>query len=198
MERPESCKDFFDVIQDRNSAGNPLSEKKWDDTSLRSWKLTSNAMKKLLYTALSSLKISSRIFSNDEVKLNDFGLASETQEEPIDSFRGKNCSIGEIGFKWSQLNITKINHAFKQLRSHTETSLVKRSCRKMTLNFSKQASLFLLILSLLILIILILPPLTLHIVPVKSYFASRHVTASQWEEMEARNTGSGQSLYKFM
>ena len=38
-------------------------------------------------------------FSNDEVKLNDFGLASETQEEPIDSFRGKNCSISEIGFK---------------------------------------------------------------------------------------------------
>ncbi|CAH3149182.1 unnamed protein product, partial [Pocillopora meandrina] len=29
-------------------------------------------------------------FSNDEVKLNDFGLASETQEEPIDSFRGMN------------------------------------------------------------------------------------------------------------
>ncbi|RMX36671.1 hypothetical protein pdam_00019653 [Pocillopora damicornis] len=28
MERPESCKEFFDVIQDRNSAGNPLSEKK--------------------------------------------------------------------------------------------------------------------------------------------------------------------------
>ena len=38
-------------------------------------------------------------FSNDEVKLNDFGLASETQEAPIDSFRGKNYSISEIGFK---------------------------------------------------------------------------------------------------
>ena len=37
--------------------------------------------------------------TNDEVKLIDFGLASEIQEEPFESFRGKNCSVREISFE---------------------------------------------------------------------------------------------------
>ena len=135
MERPESCKDFFYVIQDRNSAGNPLSEKEVRRyfTQILEANITCEE-KGVIHRDLKPENILLDL-TNDEVKLIDFGLASEIQEEPFDSFRGKNCSIREISFKLSQLTITKINDAFIHLRSQKEGHLSKRSCRKMTLNF---------------------------------------------------------------
>ena len=43
-------------------------------------------------------------FSNDEAKLNDFGLASETQEEPIDSFKVR--TVQSVKSVSSDLNST--------------------------------------------------------------------------------------------
>ncbi|XP_027051411.1 serine/threonine-protein kinase pim-3-like [Pocillopora damicornis] len=90
MERPESCKDFFDVIQDRNSAGNPLSE----DEVRRYFTqiLEANIKCEEKGVVHRDLKPENILLdlTNDEVKLIDFGLASEIQEEPFESFRGTN------------------------------------------------------------------------------------------------------------
>ena len=99
MERPESCKDFFDVIQDRNSAGNPLSE----DEVRRYFTqiLEANIKCEEKGVVHRDLKPENILLdlTNDEVKLIDFGLASEIQEEPFESFRGKNSSVREICFE---------------------------------------------------------------------------------------------------
>ncbi|PFX27117.1 Serine/threonine-protein kinase pim-2 [Stylophora pistillata] len=90
MERPESCKDFFDVIQDRNSTGNPLSEK--EVRRYFSQILEANIRceeKGVIHRDIKPENILLDL-TNDEVKLIDFGLASEIQEEPFDSFRGTN------------------------------------------------------------------------------------------------------------
>ena len=109
MERPESCKDFFYVIQDRNSAGNPLTEDEVRRyfTQILEANITCEE-KGVIHRDLKPENILLDL-TNDEVKLIDFGLASEIQEEPFDSFRGKNYSIKEISFKLSQLNITNID-----------------------------------------------------------------------------------------
>nr|XP_058954895.1 serine/threonine-protein kinase pim-3-like [Pocillopora verrucosa] len=90
MERPESCKDFFDVIQDRNSAGNPLSEDEVRRyfTQILEANITCEE-KGVVHRDLKPENILLDL-TNDEVKLIDFGLASEIQEEPFESFRGTN------------------------------------------------------------------------------------------------------------
>ena len=120
MERPESCKDFFDVIQDRNSAGNPLSEDEVRRyfTQILEANITCEE-KGVIHRDLKPDNILLDL-KNDEVKLIDFGLASEIQEEPFESFRGKNCCIREICFEWCQIHMTKINQASKHLRSQKE------------------------------------------------------------------------------
>ena len=99
MERPESCKDLFEFIQDRNSAGNPLSE----DEVRRYFTqiLEANVKCEEKGVVHRDLKPENILLdlTNDEVKLIDFGLASEIQEKPFESFRGKNCSVREICFE---------------------------------------------------------------------------------------------------
>ncbi|XP_022788136.1 serine/threonine-protein kinase pim-2-like [Stylophora pistillata] len=87
VERPESCKDFFDVIQDRNSAGNPLSEK--EVRRYITQILEANIRCEEKGVVLRDIKPENILLdlTNDEVKLIDFGLASEIQEESFDSFK---------------------------------------------------------------------------------------------------------------
>ena len=120
MERPESCKDFFYVIQDRNSAGNPLTEDEVRRYFTQILEANIKCEEKgVIHRDLKPENILLDL-TNDEVKLIDFGLASEIQEEPFESFRGKNCCIREICFEWCQIRMTKINQASKHLRSQKE------------------------------------------------------------------------------
>ncbi|PFX27110.1 Serine/threonine-protein kinase pim-2 [Stylophora pistillata] len=93
VERPESCKDFFDVIQDRNSAGNPLSEK--EVRRYITQILEANIRCEEKGVVLRDIKPENILLdlTNDEVKLIDFGLASEIQEESFDSFKVRDAGI---------------------------------------------------------------------------------------------------------
>ena len=188
MERPESCKDFFDVIQDRNSAGNPLSE----DEVRRYFTqiLEANIKCEEKGVVHRDLKPENILLdlTNDEVKLIDFGLASEIQEEPFESFRGKNCSIREICFEWCQIRMTKINQASKHLRSQKEGQPSWQILYQNDPSVFEPSPFIFSIFSLLIFVVSISHLITLHNVPIKSYIASRDRSGGQ-EYGPCRSTG---------
>ena len=90
MERPEVCKDLFDILQERNTAGNPLTEKEVRRyfTQILEANITCED-KGVVHRDIKPENILVDL-STDDVKLIDFGLASEIQEEPFESFRGRN------------------------------------------------------------------------------------------------------------
>ena len=90
MERPEVCKDLFDILQDRNTAGNPLTEKEVRRYFTQILEANIKCEEKgVVHRDIKPENILVDL-STDDVKLIDFGLASEIQEEPFESFRGKN------------------------------------------------------------------------------------------------------------
>ena len=90
MERPEVCKDLFDILQDRNTAGTPLTENEVRRYFTQILKANVRCEKNgVVHRDIKPENILVDL-STDDVKLIDFGLASEIQEEPFESFRGKN------------------------------------------------------------------------------------------------------------
>jgi len=92
MERPEECKDLFDIIQDRNNENKPLTEK--EVRRYFTQILEANIKCEDKGVVHRDIKPENILVDmrTDEAKLIDFGLASEIQREPFTSFRGKHCS----------------------------------------------------------------------------------------------------------
>ena len=92
MERPEECKDLFDIIQDRNNENKPLTEK--EVRRYFAQILEANVKCEDRGVVHRDIKPENILVDmrTDEAKLIDFGLASEIQREPFTTFRGKNCS----------------------------------------------------------------------------------------------------------
>ena len=90
MERPEVCKDLFDIIKDRNDEGRPLTEK--EVRRYFSQILEANITCEERGVLHRDLKPENILVDlrTDEAKLIDFGLASEVQKEPFTTFRGEN------------------------------------------------------------------------------------------------------------
>ncbi|XP_078382991.1 serine/threonine-protein kinase pim-3-like isoform X2 [Oculina patagonica] len=90
MERPEACKDLFDIIADLHKEHKALSEKEVRryfgqilDANIRCEE------RGVLHRDLKPENILVDL-KTDEAKLIDFGLASEVQKEPFTTFRGTN------------------------------------------------------------------------------------------------------------
>ena len=90
MERPEVCKDLFDVIHDRDSLGRPLTEREARRYFAQILQANINCEETgVLHRDIKPENILVDMRS-DEAKLIDFGLASEVQQEPFTKFRGEN------------------------------------------------------------------------------------------------------------
>lgn len=87
MERPEVCKDLFDVLQVKVI----LSEK--EARRYLAQVLEANISCEENGVIHRDLKPENILLDmrNDEIKLIDFGLASEVQDEPFNKFRGEKC-----------------------------------------------------------------------------------------------------------
>ena len=96
MERPEKCKDMFDIIADRYKQNKTLTE-----SEVRRYFaqiLQANICceeKGVLHRDIKPENILVDM-SNDEVKLIDFGLSSEVQQEPFTKFRGESGEMSCI------------------------------------------------------------------------------------------------------
>ena len=90
MERPEVCKDLFDVIHDRDSQGRPLTEREVRRYFAQILQANINCEETgVLHRDIKPENILVDMCT-DEAKLIDFGLASEVQQEPFTKFRGEN------------------------------------------------------------------------------------------------------------
>ena len=90
MERPEVCKDLFDVIHDRDSLGRPLTERETRRYFAQILQANINCEETgVLHRDIKPENILVDMCT-DEAKLIDFGLASEVQQEPFTKFRGEN------------------------------------------------------------------------------------------------------------
>ena len=90
MERPEVCKDLFDVIHDRDSLDRPLTER--EARRYFAQILQANISCEETGVLHRDIKPENILVDmrTDEAKLIDFGLASEVQHEPFTKFRGEN------------------------------------------------------------------------------------------------------------
>ncbi|KAJ7385606.1 hypothetical protein OS493_015191 [Desmophyllum pertusum] len=88
MERPEVCKDLFDVIHDRDSLDRPLTER--EARRYFAQILQANISCEETGVLHRDIKPENILVDmrTDEAKLIDFGLASEVQHEPFTTFRG--------------------------------------------------------------------------------------------------------------
>lgn len=85
MERPESCQDLRHVLHHNG----PLTEKRTKRYFHQILEANINSEEKgVLHRDLKPENML-LVFKTDEIKLIDFGLASEVQCEPFQSFRGK-------------------------------------------------------------------------------------------------------------
>ena len=92
MERPEVCKDLFDVIHDRDSLGRPLTEREARRYFAQILQANINCEETgVLHRDIKPENILVDM-RTDEAKLIDFGLASEVQQEPFTKFRGENIA----------------------------------------------------------------------------------------------------------
>ena len=90
MERPEVCKDLFDVIHDRDRLGRPLTEGEARRYFAQVLQANINCEETgVLHRDIKPENILVDM-RTDEAKLIDFGLASEVQQEPFTRFRGEN------------------------------------------------------------------------------------------------------------
>ena len=90
MERPEVCKDLFDVIHDRDSLDEPLTEQEVRRYFAQILQANINCEETgVLHRDIKPENILVDM-RTDEAKLIDFGLASEVQQEPFTKFRGEN------------------------------------------------------------------------------------------------------------
>ncbi|KAJ7325643.1 Serine/threonine-protein kinase pim-3 [Desmophyllum pertusum] len=95
MERPEVCKDLFDILQDRNNEHRPLTEKEAKRYFAQILEANIRCEEKgVLHRDIKPENILVDL-RTDEAKLIDFGLASEVQKEPFTDFRGENYSTDE-------------------------------------------------------------------------------------------------------
>ena len=92
MERPEVCKDLFDVMHDRDSLGRPLTEQEARRYFAQILQANINCEETgVLHRDIKPENILVDMCT-DEAKLIDFGLASEVQQKPFTKFRGENIA----------------------------------------------------------------------------------------------------------
>ena len=93
MERPEKCKDMFDIIGERSEQDQTLTEK--EVRKYFSQVLQANICCEENGVLHRDIKPENILvdMSTDEAKLIDFGLSSEVQQKPFTSFRGENSDI---------------------------------------------------------------------------------------------------------
>ena len=89
MERPEVCKDLFDVLQMRVVLTEKEARKYFAHILEANISCEENGV---IHRDLKPENILVDMH-NDEVKLIDFGLASEVQHEPFSKFRGENIRV---------------------------------------------------------------------------------------------------------
>lgn len=96
MERPEVCKDLFDIIDDRHKERRPLTEK--EVRRYFGHILEANIKCEERGVVHRDLKPENILVDlhTDEAKLIDFGLASEVQKEPFTTFRGEDHFIDAL------------------------------------------------------------------------------------------------------
>ena len=89
MERPENCKDLFQIIEDRYKAKSALTEK--EARKYFTQVLNANICCEENGVLHRDVKPENILIdmSCDEAKLIDFGLSSEIQEKPFTRFRGE-------------------------------------------------------------------------------------------------------------
>lgn len=85
MERPEICKDLFDVLQMKVFLAEKEARRYFAQILEANISCEENGV---LHRDLKPENILLDM-RNDEIKLIDFGLASEVQDEPFNTFRGE-------------------------------------------------------------------------------------------------------------
>ena len=93
MERPEKCKDMFDIIAERGEKNQTLTEK--EVRKYFSQVLQANICCEENGVLHRDIKPENILvdLSSDEAKLIDFGLSSEVQQKPFTRFRGEDGEI---------------------------------------------------------------------------------------------------------
>ena len=112
MERPEVCKDLFDIIHDRDFMGQPLTEREVRRYFAQILQANINCEETgVLHRDIKPENILVDM-RTDEAKLIDFGLASEVQQEPFTHFRGENkagmCCMQHLQVKYKLTVFVKV------------------------------------------------------------------------------------------
>ena len=93
MERPESCKDMFDIIAERYDQNKTLTEREVRRYFTQILQANIGCEENgVLHRDIKPENILVDM-SSDVAKLIDFGLASEVQQEPFRKFRGEHSEI---------------------------------------------------------------------------------------------------------
>ncbi|XP_029201797.2 serine/threonine-protein kinase pim-1-like [Acropora muricata] len=102
MERPENCKDLFQIIEDRYKAKSALTEK--EARKYFTQVLNANICCEENGVLHRDVKPENILIdmSCDEAKLIDFGLSSEIQEKPFTRFRGTTSYMPPEYYKFKQ------------------------------------------------------------------------------------------------
>ena len=119
MERPENCKDLFQIIEDRYKAKSALTEK--EARKYFTQVLNANICCEENGVLHRDVKPENILIdmSCDEAKLIDFGLSSEIQEKPFTRFRGERDRNHFFKSTYAQLSI-------HQFCSHVQSAPLKK------------------------------------------------------------------------